>query len=35
MRTSYGIIRRRDRTPSPALELFMKVLRQVEAELAE
>jgi DNA-binding transcriptional LysR family regulator len=35
MRTHYGIIRRRDRTPSPALELFMKVLRQVEMEHAD
>jgi DNA-binding transcriptional LysR family regulator len=34
MRTNYGIVRRRDRTPSPALELFVKVLREVEAEIA-
>jgi DNA-binding transcriptional LysR family regulator len=34
MRTNYGIVRRRDRTPSPALEFFVRVLREVEAELA-
>jgi DNA-binding transcriptional LysR family regulator len=34
MRTNYGIVRRRDRTPSPALELFVRVLREVETELA-
>lgn len=33
MRTSYGIIQRRDRTPSPALKLFVTTLRLVEAEL--
>lgn len=34
MRTSYGIIQRRDRTPSPALDLFVRTIRQLEAEAA-
>lgn len=32
--TTYGIIRRADRTPSPAAEAFMAILRSVEAEIA-
>lgn len=32
--TTYGIIRRADRTPSPAAEAFMSILRAVEAEIA-
>jgi DNA-binding transcriptional LysR family regulator len=35
MRTNYGIVHRRDRTPSPALDLFIRVLREVEAEIAD
>ncbi|MEQ1802672.1 MAG: LysR family transcriptional regulator [Gammaproteobacteria bacterium] len=34
MQTNYGIVRRRDRTPSPALDLFVSVLRDVEAGIA-
>jgi DNA-binding transcriptional LysR family regulator len=34
MHTGYGIVRRRDRTQSPALELFIGVLREVEAGIA-
>ncbi len=34
LETSYGIIRRADRTLSPAADAFLKILKQVEAELA-
>ena len=33
MRTNYGIVQRRDRTPSPALQLFVSTLRTVEADV--
>lgn len=33
MQTGNGLIRRSDRTPSPALELFMQTIRQLEAEI--
>ena len=34
LRTDYGFIRLRDRTPSPAEVAFMELTRQVEAEIA-
>lgn len=33
LNTSYGIIRLKNRTPSPAAETFMQILREVEAEI--
>jgi DNA-binding transcriptional LysR family regulator len=34
LKTHYGIVQRRDRTPSPAAEVFIKLLLEVDAELA-
>jgi DNA-binding transcriptional LysR family regulator len=35
LHTSYGFVRLKDRTPSPATEAFMAKVREVEAALAE
>jgi DNA-binding transcriptional LysR family regulator len=34
LKTHYGIVQRRDRTPSPAAEVFIELLLEVDAELA-
>ncbi len=33
LKTNYGIVRLKDRTPSPAAEVFMKLLHEIDAEL--
>ncbi len=33
LKTHYGIVRLKDRTPSPAAEVFMKLLQEVDGEL--
>jgi DNA-binding transcriptional LysR family regulator len=34
LKTHYGIVQKRDRTPSPAAEVFIELLLEVDAELA-